>query len=90
MKNFKDENSSLKELVVELSLENITLKKNFIRLAEQSDLLLIQTLRELKVNMTSFYKWINNYYKNGYDGFKRKKKTVQSKSFKFMKHSLIF
>jgi len=41
-------------------------KMEIIRLVEQSDLGVIRTLKELKVNKTSFYKWYNAYLDNGY------------------------
>ena len=47
-------------------------KYEIIRLVEQSDLGVIRTLRQLKVNKTTFYKWHNNYQNNGYDGLKRR------------------
>ena len=43
-------------------------KMEIIRLVEQSDLGVIRTLRQLKVNKTTFYKWYNSYQKHGYDG----------------------
>lgn len=48
-------------------------KFEIIKLVEQSDLGVIRTLRELKVNKTTFYNWYNKYLKNGYDGLRRKK-----------------
>jgi putative transposase len=48
-------------------------KYELIRLVEQSDLGVIRTLRELKVNKTTFYKWYNSYLENGYDGLSRKR-----------------
>ena len=47
-------------------------KHEIIKLVEQSDLGVIRTLRELKVNKTTFYKWYNLYLENGYDGLARK------------------
>ena len=41
-------------------------------LVEQSDLGVIRTLRQLKVNKTTFYNWYKAYLENGYDGLKRK------------------
>jgi len=48
-------------------------KYELIKLVEQSDLGVIRTLRELKVNKTTFYKWYNSYLENGYDGLARKR-----------------
>lgn len=50
-------------------------KFEIIRLVEQSDLGVIRTLRELKVNKTTFYKWYNSYLEDGFDGLARKKST---------------
>jgi len=47
-------------------------KYEIIRLVEQSDLGVIRTLRQLKVNKTTFYNWYKAYLDNGYDGLKRK------------------
>ena len=47
-------------------------KMEIIRLVEQSDLGVIRTLRQLKVNKTSFYKWYNGYQQHGYDGLARR------------------
>ena len=47
-------------------------KMKIIRLVEQSDLSVIRTLRPLKVNKTSFYKWYNGYQQHGYDGLARR------------------
>ena len=47
-------------------------KYEIIRLVEQSDLGVIRTLRQLKVNKTTFYNWYKAYLENGYDGLKRK------------------
>ncbi|WP_425568146.1 IS3 family transposase [Snuella lapsa] len=89
----KQENSSLKELVAELSLENRVLKKNLnghlkkrkymhyspsekyeiIRLVEQSELGVTRTLKELKINKTTFYNWYNAYLEKGYGGLVRKR-----------------
>lgn len=49
-----------------------TEKFEIIRLVEQSDLGVIRTLRELKVNKTTFYKWYNSYLENGFEGLARK------------------
>ena len=47
-------------------------KYEIIRLVEQSDLGVVRTLKQLKVNKTTFYNWYKAYLKNGYDGLKRK------------------
>ena len=47
-------------------------KYEIIRLVEQSDLGVIRTLKQLKVNKTTFYKWYKIYLEKGYDGLKRK------------------
>ena len=47
-------------------------KMDIIRLAEQSDLDVIRTLRQIKVNKTTFYKWYNGYQQHGYDGLARR------------------
>lgn len=47
-------------------------KMEIIRLVEQSDLGVIRTLRQLKVNKTTFYKWYNGYQQHGYDGLARR------------------
>ncbi len=47
-------------------------KYEIIRLVEQSDLGVIRTLKQLKVNKTTFYNWYNAYLEKGYDGLKRK------------------
>ena len=46
-------------------------KMDIIRLAEQSDLDVIRTLRQIKVNKTTFYKWYNDYQQHGYVGLSR-------------------
>ena len=43
-------------------------KYEIIRLVEQSDLGVIRTLKQLKVNKTTFYNWYKAYLENGYDG----------------------
>lgn len=48
-------------------------KYEIIQLVEASDLGVIRTLRELKVNKTTFYKWYNSYLEQGYDGLARKR-----------------
>ena len=40
-------------------------KYEIIRLVEQSDLGVIRTLKELKVNKTTFYKWYKSYLDKG-------------------------
>ena len=52
-------------------------KHEIIKLVEQSDLGVIRTLRQLKVNKTTFYNWYNAYLENGYDGLARKKSKRQ-------------
>jgi len=47
-------------------------KYEIIRLVEQSDLGVIRTLKELKVNKTTFYKWYKSYLDKGYAGLARK------------------
>jgi len=47
-------------------------KYEIIHLVEQSDLGVIRTLKQLKVNKTTFYNWYKTYLENGYDGLKRK------------------
>jgi len=47
-------------------------KYEIIRLVEQSDLGVIRTLRELKINKSTFYKWYKAYEINGYEGLARK------------------
>jgi putative transposase len=47
-------------------------KYEIIRIVEQSDLGVNRTLKELKVNKTTFYNWYNNYLENGYEGLARK------------------
>ena len=47
-------------------------KYEIIKLVEQSDLGVIRTLREIKVNKSTFYKWYNSYLEKGYDGLARK------------------
>ena len=41
-------------------------KMEIIRLVEQSDLGVIRTLNQLKVNKTTFYKWYNAFLQAGY------------------------
>jgi len=52
-------------------------KYEIIRLVEQSDLGVIRTLKELKVNKTTFYNWYNAYLEKGYDGLIRKPSKVK-------------
>lgn len=47
-------------------------KHEIIRLVEQSDLGVIRTLGQLKVNKTTFYYWYKAYRKEGFDGLARK------------------
>jgi hypothetical protein len=47
-------------------------KYEIIRLVEQSDLGVMRTLKQIKVNKTTFYNWYNAYLNDGYDGLKRK------------------
>ena len=47
-------------------------KMEIIRLVEGSDLGVIRTLQQLKVNKTTFYNWYNAYVENGYEGLARK------------------
>ncbi len=53
-------------------------KYEIIRMVEQSDLGVIRTLRELKVNKTTFYKWYNDYLEKGYDGLARKQSKLKT------------
>ncbi len=58
-------------------------KMEVIRLVERSDLGVIRTLRQLKVNKTTFYNWYRAYQEQGYDGLARrsgKRKEVWNKS----------
>ena len=47
-------------------------KYEIILLIEQSDLGVNRTLKELKINKTTFYNWYNIYLEKGYDGLARK------------------
>ena len=47
-------------------------KMEIIRLVEQSDLGVIRTLWEPKINKSTFYKWYNAYLEKGFDGLARK------------------
>lgn len=47
-------------------------KMEIIRLVEKSELGVVRTLKELKVNKATFYKWYNIYLKEGYEGLARK------------------
>ena len=44
-------------------------KFEIIKLVEQSDVGINRTLKELKVNKSTFYKWYQNYRVNGVEGF---------------------
>lgn len=44
-----------------------------IQLVEQSDLGINRTLKELKINKTTFYNWYNLYTQKGFEGLARKK-----------------
>lgn len=48
-------------------------KYEIICLVEGSDLGVIRTLRQLKINKSTFYSWYNQYLHYGYDGLARKK-----------------
>jgi putative transposase len=48
-------------------------KFDIINLVEKSDLGVLRTLKELKVNKTTFYNWYYRYQKEGYDGLARSK-----------------
>lgn len=57
-------------------------KHEIIQLVEQSDLGVLRTLRELKINKTTFYNWYNAYQTEGLSGLARRKserKTVWNK-----------
>jgi transposase-like protein len=43
-------------------------KFDIINLVEKSDLGVLRTLKELKVNKTTFYNWYYRYVNEGYDG----------------------
>lgn len=45
---------------------------DIIRLVEQSDLGVIRTLRELKINKTTFYNWCNAHLEKGFESLARK------------------
>lgn len=47
-------------------------KYELIKLVEQSDLGVLRTLKELKLNKTTFYNWYNSYLEKGYAGLARK------------------
>lgn len=47
-------------------------KYELIQLVEQSDLGVLRTLRELKINKTTFYNWYRVYSELGYEGLARK------------------
>jgi transposase-like protein len=48
-------------------------KYEIIQLVEQSDLGINRTLKELKINKTTFYNWYNLYTQKGFEGLARKK-----------------
>ena len=48
-------------------------KYEIIQLVEQSDLGVIRTLGELKINKSTFYKWYKAYENDGYEGLARKR-----------------
>lgn len=48
-----------------------TEKYEIIQLVEKSDLGVTRTLKEVKVNKTTFYNWYNAYLERGYDGLAR-------------------
>ena len=52
-------------------------KYELIKLVEQSDLGVLRTLKELKLNKTTFYNWYNSYLEKGYDGLARKRSKRQ-------------
>jgi transposase InsO family protein len=47
-------------------------KYEIIRLIEKSEIGVNRTLKELKINKTTFYNWYNAYLADGYDGLARK------------------
>ena len=47
-------------------------KYEIIRIVEQSELGVNRTLKELKVNKTTFYNWYNAYLEKGFEGLARK------------------
>jgi len=48
-------------------------KYEIIQLVEQSDFGVNRTLKELKINKTTFYNWYNSYVEKGFEGLARKK-----------------
>jgi transposase-like protein len=48
-------------------------KMEIIRLVEESELSVRQTLLELDVNRSSFYEWYGRYREEGYDGLAMRK-----------------
>ena len=52
-------------------------KYELIKLVEASDLGVLRTLKELKLNKTTFYNWYNSYLEKGYDGLARKQSKRQ-------------
>jgi len=61
-----------------------TEKMEIIRLVEQSELGVIRTLKELKVNKTTFYKWDSSYLENGFDELARKKLKPKERGIELM------
>lgn len=49
-------------------------KKEIIRIVENSELSVRQTLNELKISRTTFYRWYKRYREEGYEGLKNKDK----------------
>ena len=49
-------------------------KYEIIRIVEQSELGVNRTLRELKINKTTFYNWYNAYLEKGFEGLARKQR----------------
>jgi putative transposase len=47
-------------------------KMEIIRIVEESELSVKQTLEELQVNRSSFYEWYRRYREDGYDGRNRR------------------
>ena len=54
-----------------------TEKMEIIRLVENSDLSIRQTLRELDIPKSSFYRWYERYQTDGYDGLADRGHTVR-------------
>ena len=53
-------------------------KFEIIKLVEQSDVGINRTLKELKVNKSTFYKWYQNYRVNGVEGLSRKRSRINT------------